>query len=511
MKCVVAVDVGTTGVRAIAFDRNKKALARRYEKIKVVVPAEGRVEHDPLDLWDKSLSVVKGALEDCGASAGDVVALGIATQRGTVTFWDQDTGRPLHNFISWQDIRTADMAAKVNKSAKMRLIRGVAKVARALTKSKKMTLGSQLEITPAHASIRTRWLLDNLPEALQLLEAGNLLWGTIDTWLVWKMTGGKVHATDPSNASATGLFDVFTHGWSSMVLGLLNIPAEVLPEIRPTSGDFGETEPELFGAAIPIRSVVADQQSSLFAQGCFEPGDVKCTHGTGTFIGMNTGSEAFVSKRGLFPFVAWQIGDDVTYMLEGLSATTGELIEWGREIGLYEDPADTERMANEVPDSRGVYFVPAFVGLQFPWWDPTARGTLLGLSRGVNRSHLVRAFLEGLAFRCKDILDSMREDTGLAVKLIRADGGVSKNNFLLQFMADVLDCRVVRAEDPDMTALGAAFLAGLAASFWERPEQLLEGRGTGDEFVPKMDPAERKARYSKWQQAVSRALGWSDA
>ncbi|MHA1730424.1 MAG: glycerol kinase 5 [Promethearchaeota archaeon] len=510
MSYILAVDVGTTGIRAIVFDREGNVKARAYQKIKVIVPQEGFIEHDPLDIWDKCLEVVKASLQEAGLNAGDIAAIGIATQRATVTLWDKETGEPLYNFISWQDIRTVNMADKINSSFKFKMIRSVAKFAYKMGKSKKMLLGSLIQITPAHASIRTKWLLDNVEGVDKLVKAGRLVWGTIDTWLVWKLTGGKVHATDVSNISATGIFDVFAHDWSSIILGVLKLPTSILPEIKASSADYGETEAGLFGSPIPIRAVIADQQSSLFAQGCFKPGDVKCTNGTGTFIGMNTGTEPFVSKQGLFPFIAWQIGDEVVYMLEGLSATTGELIEWGRDISLYKDPSETEELALSVEDSHGVYFVPAFAGIQFPWWDPTARGTIIGLSRDVNRGHLVRAFLEGLAFRGKDILESMRADTGLEIRAIKADGGVSKNNFLLQFMADILNTKVVRSQNPDMTALGAGFLAGLDVGYWKDKDELLGLQKVDREFTPQMSEAEREKRYAMWKKAVSRALGWSE-
>ncbi len=510
MTYILSIDVGTTGIRSIIFDQQGKVIARAYEKIKVIVPQDGYIEHDPIDIWEKCVQVVKQSLQEANLKSTDIKAIGIATQRATVTVWEKTTGKPLYNFLSWQDIRTAELAKKVNGAFKFKLIRGVAKLAYKLGKSKKMLLGSLIEITPAHASIRTKWLFDNVDGLSKRAKAGEILWGTIDTWLVWKLTGGKVHATDVSNISATGLFDVFAHDWSSIIIGVLGLPTNIFPKILPSSADYGETEPELFGSAIPIRAVIADQQSSLFAQGCFKPGDVKCTNGTGTFIGMNTGSEPFVSKQGLFPFIAWQIGDEKVYMLEGLSATTGELIDWGQEIGLYKQPADTEEMALSVEDSRGVYFVPAFAGMQFPWWDPTARGVLIGLARDVKRGHLVRAFLEGLAYRCKDILDIMRQDTGLDVNIIKADGGVSRNNFLLQFMADILDCKVVRAQNPDMTALGAAFLAGLNVGYWAKQDDLLALQKVDREFIPSMEEAERKERYTMWRKAVSRALGWCE-
>lgn len=510
MKYILAVDVGTTGMRAIIFDHEGHVVARSYLEVETIIPQDGWMEHDPTDLWETCLKVVKGALEDANLTATDIAALGIATQRATFTMWDRKTGIPVYNFITWQDIRTASMCEKVAKSFKWKMIRRVAKIAYKFTKSKKMLLGSQLEITPIHASIRTKWVFDNVVQAQQLRREGNLMWGTIDTWLVWKLTGGKVHATDKSNVSSTGLYDAFADDWSSIVLGVLDIPTDMFPDVKASSDDYGSTDPELFGAAIPIRSVIADQQASLFAQGCFKAGDVKCTNGTGTFIDMNTGNEPFVSKRGLFPLVAWQLGDETVYMLEGISSTTGELIEWGKDIGLYKEPADTETMALSVPDTHGVYFVPAFTGIQFPYWDPTARGTLVGLSQGVQRAHLVRAFLEGLAFRSKDILDSIREDTGITVATIKADGGVSKNDFLLQFMADILDTTVVRSRNPDMTALGAAALAGLAVDYWEAKEDVLQLQEADKTFTSQLSPADRKHKYDMWKKAVSRSLDWSE-
>jgi len=519
-KFILVIDEGTTGVRALVLDKKINIVSKAYRELNVLHPKPCWVEQDPMQIWERTLEVVREALAVAKVDAKDIAAIGITNQRGTSVLWDKRTGKPVCNALTWQDNRATELAWRLNGLAKIRLFRLVgrlvltfSKVFKPLRYSKRgkffVTL-SNLRLSPLYMGVQLRWMLDNLKGVRARAQKGDLLAGTIDTWLIWKLTGGKVHATDYSNVSATYLFDPYALEWSNVLLDIFTIPKALLPDIRASSDDYGTTSPGLFGTPVPIRGVIADQQSALFGETCFEPGEVKLTNGTGTFIDMNVGSEPIASTHGLVPLVAWKLGNEVTYAIEGFINTTGAAVQWLKDNAeLIKTSDESETLAQSVPDTQDVYFVPAFTGLSSPFWDPHARGTVVGLTRGTTRAHLVRAALEGIGYRCRDILDAMTEDTRLRPKIIRADGGASRNNFLLQFITDLLNVKVVRPQNLESTALGAAFMAGLHVKYWSSLDELRRLRTVDRTFKPKMGAEQREKLYARWIHAVERAGGWA--
>ncbi|RLF57039.1 MAG: glycerol kinase [Thermoplasmata archaeon] len=514
---ILAIDEGTTGVRGIVFDRNGDIVSQEYETISQIFPHPGWCEQNPEEIWEKCRRVMKGALEKIEIS--DIEAVGITTQRTTNLLWDRKSGKPIYNAITWQDTRTADICRKKDAMPKMRLIRGAGHLTKQLSKLapflRKTTTGallvsaSSLSFSPVTSLAHTRWILDNVEGAQKRAERGDVLFGTMDTWLIWKLTGGKVHATDFSSAGATNMFDPFSAKWSDLFLDTFDIPDAILPEVRETCGEFGQMEREILGAELPIRSAVGDQSAAMFADGCFNPGDVKCTHGTGSFINMNVGHRPTGSMHRLLPLIAWKIKGMTTYMMEGMMKTTGSAVQWLKDnLHIIDDVADSSRLAGSVDDTEGVYFVPAFTGLSSPYWDPHACGIVIGLSRKTTREHVVRAALEGIAYRCKDVLLAMETDTGLPVSSLKADGGASANDFLLQFMADLLGVRVERPVMLDSTALGAAYLAGLASDFWSSTDELREHQKIDRVFEPRMEREKSEMLYEGWKRAVQRSFRW---
>lgn len=519
MKYIMAIDAGTTGIRAIIFDHDCNIVSQAYEEISQIFPQPRWHEQDAEEIWRKCVDVMKKAINEGAIKAKNIEAIGITTQRSTNLLWRRD-GKPIYNAITWQDTRTAEICKKMDRKGKIVLARGIgnivknaAKLFKGIRRTKtgaKLITASSISFSPASSLAHTKWILDNVKEAKRKAAKGEILFGTIDTWLVWKLTGGKIHATDFSNAGATGMFDIFALRWNKIFLDIFDIPHEILPEIRETAGDFGTIDKKILGAEIPIRSVVADQQAALFAEGCFNAGDIKCTHGTGSFIDMNIGNTPPASLHKLLPFIAWKIDGKVTYMLEGMANTTGAAIQWLKDnLGIIKNPEETEKMAYSVDDTGGVYFVPAFTGLSSPYWDPHACGMVIGLGRKTRKEHIVRAVLEGIVYRCKDIMHAMESDTGLRIASIKAHGGASRNNFLLQFMADMLDVRVERPKILDVTALGSAFLAGLAADYWQSKEEVIEKRKVDRVFEPSMDEEKREKLYDGWRKAVERASEWN--
>ena len=512
-------DVGTTGVRAVVFDEKAEALVEEYEEIEQVYPHPGWTEQDPELLFELCIDVSRRAMDRLGITPSRLAAMGIATQRATSLLWDGETGKPFYNAITWQDTRMADFCTRVNESLLFRVLhwlgglyRGLALMKPALRRpmlGKLLITAANFTVTPAQSSAHVRWVLDNVPEAREAEARGKALFGTLDTWLLWKYTGGEVHATDYSNVSATGMFDPFGMRWSPLLLRPFRLPGRLrLPEIRETSGHFGTTV--VFGEPVPITSLVADQQAALFAEACFHPGDVKCTNGTGTFIDMNTGEEPMASTHRLTPMIAWRLGGRTTYMLEGFISSSGASVQWLRDnLGIIQDLSESEEMACRAGDCGGVYVVPAFTGLTAPYWDPYARGTVLGLTRSTTREQVVRATLESIAYQCRDVVEAMERDSGMKVERIIADGGASRNDFLLQFMADIMDVRVERPGMLEATALGAAYLAGLAVGLWKFPDDILRTRKVDRVFEPTMDRETRERLYSGWKRAVERACRWA--
>ena len=518
-KYILVNDVGTTGTRAVVYDREANVVSEAYSELRQIFPKPGWTEQDPVDIYEKSVVVTRQALESARVGPEDIAAMGIATQRATSMLWDKNTGEPVYNAITWQDTRMSDKCESINRSFLFKLLHvvggGYQRIASLSKGLKNNSMGKLLitaahfTVTPAMSSAHVRWVLDNIEGAKEKAGKGDLLFGTVDTWLLWKYTKGAVHATDYSNISNTGMYDPFGMRWSSLLLKPFGLPGDlVLPEIRETSGDFGVTD--VFGGSIPIRSVVADQQAALFGEACFEAGRVKCTNGTGTFIDMNTGDAPMASINQLTPMIAWKMKGKTTYMMEGFISSAGSSIQFLRDnLELIKDAAESEECSLRCEDTGGVYVVPAFTGLSAPYWDPYARGTVLGLTRGTTKDQVVRATLESIAYQCKDLVAAMEGDTGIEVKDIKADGGASRNDFLLQFLADILDTKVERPVMLEATALGAAYFAGIAADYWKFPDDILRIRRVEKEFNPGISSGVRDSLYAGWKKAVGRAQRWA--
>ncbi|MBP2017170.1 glycerol kinase [Symbiobacterium terraclitae] len=491
---VLALDQGTTSSRAILFDQDGRPVAQASREFRQIYPQPGWVEHDPREIWSSQLGVARAVLERTGVALDQVAAIGITNQRETTVVWDAETGEPVYNAIVWQCRRTApicdDLAA-----------RGWADRIRAKT---------GLVIDAYFSGTKVKWILDNVPGAREKAEQGRLRFGTIDSWLIWNLTGGRVHATDYSNASRTMLFNLHTLAWDEEILAELSIPRSMLPKALPSSHVYGETAPEVLGAAVPIAGVAGDQQAALFGQTCFRPGDAKNTYGTGCFLLMNTGERAVPSKSGLLTTIAWGLGGRVEYALEGSIFIGGAAVQWLRdEMRFFDKAADSEALALSVPDSGGVYVVPAFVGLGAPYWDMYARGTIVGLTRGTGRAHITRATLEAIAYQTRDVIGAMEADSGIRLNRLKVDGGAVANNFLMQFQSDILGVPVDRAKVAETTALGAAYLAGLAVGFWRSQAELADKWALDRGFTPAMPAAERERRYAGWKRAVERARAWA--
>lgn len=493
-KYVLALDEGTTSCRAILFDKKGAMAAVAQEEFTQYYPQPGWVEHDAEEIWEKQLAVTRKAMEKAGACAEDIAAIGITNQRETTVVWDKTTGKPICPAIVWQCRRTAEYCDSI--------------ASKKITGMIKNKTGLQLDAYFSGSKIH--WILENVPGARAAAEEGRLLFGTIDSWLIWKLTAGRVHATDYSNASRTMLYNIHDLCWDKEILDLLEIPGSMLPEVMPSSGLFGMTDESLFGGPIPISGAAGDQQAALFGQCCFEPGDAKNTYGTGCFLLMNTGDQAIASENGLVTTIAWGLGGKVTYALEGSVFVAGAALQWLRdEVGLIDTAPESEAIAMSVPDTGGVYLVPAFVGLGAPYWDPYARGILAGITRGTNRAHIVRAALEALAYQTCDVLKAMEEDCKMHLKRLKADGGASANNFLMQYQADMNDAPVERPGCLETTALGAAYLAGLAEGFWESLDDVKANWSLERRFEPSMDPQLRSEKLTGWKKAVRYSCGWA--
>jgi glycerol kinase len=508
---ILVLDIGTTNIKAILFNKEGEIVNEARRRPEYIMEEQGQVEQDPMQIWNYSRQVIEEVIKKQELSTSDIECMGITTQRASFCLWDKNSGKLYSNIITWQDKRAAEYAEEMTNKLFFKFLRGFTKAAHTLTQSTKMLSASMLRFSTDYASIRTAYFLKDNPEVNKLVQDPNskVAWGTIDSWILWNLTEGRAHATDYSNVSSTAMLDPFTLEWNSIVIDKLNIPARILPEIRDTNADFGVTK--LFGdGEIPIKCIVADQQASLFGQCCFEFGDMKVTNGTGSFVDINTGSEPFASKRRLYPLVAWRLDGDVTYMLEGLSHNTGNIIDWiQEELDLIDDPSETEEMALSVDSTEGVFFLPTFTsGISFPYWDPTARGNIFGISLKTKKEHIIRAVLNGICFRVKDFVNGIIEDTGIEVKNIKADGGVSQNKYVLQFLSDILGMEVEHSKNPETTALGAAFIAGLSTGFWESREQLRSVRKVDKVYTPQIDKETRQELYDTWKDIVRRSLNY---
>jgi len=492
---VLALDQGTTSSRAILFDSDGRPVAQVSREFRQIYPQPGWVEHDPREIWSTQLGVARAVLEKTGVALNQVAAIGITNQRETTVVWDAETGEPVYNAIVWQCRRTASICDDL-------AVRGWAERIRSKT---------GLVIDAYFSGTKVKWILDNVPGAREKAEQGRLRFGTVDSWLIWNLTGGRVHSTDYSNASRTMLFNLHTLAWDDEILAELGIPRSMLPQPLPSSHVYGETAPEVLGAPIPIAGVAGDQQSALFGQTCFKPGDAKNTYGTGCFLLMNTGERAVPSKSGLLTTIAWGLGGRVEYALEGSIFIGGAAVQWLRdEMRFFDKAADSEALALSVPDSGGVYVVPAFVGLGAPYWDMYARGTIVGLTRGTGRAHITRATLEAIAYQTRDVLGAMEADSGIRLNRLKVDGGAVANNFLMQFQSDILGVPVYRPQVAETTALGAAYLAGLATGFWRSQAELADKWALDRGFTPTMEAEERERRYAGWKRAVERSRAWAE-
>jgi glycerol kinase len=494
---ILALDQGTTSSRAILFDRQGRATAVAQQEFEQIFPQPGWVEHRPEDIWSSQLNAAHVVLRESDVKPDQIAAIGITNQRETAIIWDRETGEPIHNAIVWQCRRTAADCDRMRSEG--------------LTPIFQQRTG--LVLDAYFSGTKVRWLLDNVPGARDLARRGKLAFGTVDSWLIWKLTAGRVHATDPSNASRTLLFNIERGEWDDELLAALDVPREVLPHVAPSSATIGETDASLFGRAIPIAGIAGDQQAALFGQVCTKPGMSKNTYGTGCFMLLNTGTELVRSRSNLLTTVAWRIQDEpIEYALEGSVFIAGAAVQWLRDgLKIISAAADTEAMAMSVEDNGGVYLVPAFVGLGAPHWDQYARGTIVGLTRGSTREHIARAALESIAYQTSDVLRCMRDDSGINLTELRVDGGAVRNDFLMQFQADILGIPVVRPANTETTAAGSAFLAGLAVKFWSGTDELSELWQREKTFEPKMAGSERDRLLSEWTRAVGRASKWINA
>lgn len=493
-KYLLALDQGTTSSRCIIFDRHGNICSKVQREFRQIFPRDGWVEHDATEIWASQMGVAVEAMLSIGATAADIAAIGITNQRETVVVWDRKTGEPICHAIVWQCRRTAEYCDALKQGGMESEIRS----------------RTGLLIDPYFSATKLRWILENVEGARERAERGKLLFGTIDTWLIYRLTGGQVHATDPSNAARTMLFNIHTLQWDEELLKLFEIPACMMPKVLPSSGVFGYTAPHLFGGSIPIAGVAGDQQAALFGQCCFDAGDAKNTYGTGGFLLMNIGKTPILSEGGLLTTVGWQIGNEVSYVTEGSVFVCGAVIQWIRDgLGLLKRASDSEKMAMKVPDNGGVYLVPAFVGLGAPYWDAYARGGIQGLTRAANKNHIVRAALESMAYQTADVLEAMKRETGTPLSALRVDGGASANNFLLQFQADVLNVELLRPRCVETTAWGAASLAGLAVGVYSDTEELRREWQIDRSFEPQMSIEEREKLLTGWHRAVERTLEWA--
>ena len=495
-KYVLALDQGTTSSRAILFDQSGKGVGVAQKEFTQIYPKAGWVEHDAMEIWGSQMGVAREVLETMGVSPEEVAAIGITNQRETTIVWDKATGKPVYNAIVWQCRRTASICDELK--------------AKGLESYVKENTG--LVVDAYFSGTKVKWILDNVEGARERAKKGELLFGNVDTWLIWNLTRGKVHCTDYSNASRTMLFNIKDLCWDSKILAEMDIPLCMLPEVKPSSCVYGHTDPQTFGGAqIPIAGAAGDQQAALFGQACFAPGMAKNTYGTGCFMLMNTGTKRVPSTNGLLTTIAWGVDGKVEYALEGSIFVAGAAVQWLRdEMKMVDNAAETEALAEAVPDTNGVYLVPAFVGLGAPYWDMYARGTIVGLTRGAGRNHVVRATLESIAYQTRDVLKAMQEDSGITLKALKVDGGAVANNFLMQFQSDILGVPVDRPMVTETTAMGAAFLAGLAVGFWKDKEEIAAKWNVDRTFKPVMDPALREAKYAGWVKAVARSRDWEE-
>ena len=488
---ILALDQGTSSSRAIVFDEKGSICSVAQREFRQIFPKSGWVEHDPHEIWSSQASVIAEAITMMGINGLNIAGIGITNQRETTIVWDTDTEEPIYNAIVWQDRRTSDYCDELNKQGPTEMNRQK----------------TRLIINAYPSATKIKWILDNVPGARKRAEKGKLMFGTVDTWLIWRLTRGEVHVTDVSNASRTMLFNINTLEWDKELLELFGIPESMMPEVKSSSEVYGHTKTTIFAHKVPIAGIAGDQQAALFGQMCTEPGMVKNTYGTGCFLLMNSGDKPILSKNNLLTTVAWKIGDRVNYALEGSIFVGGSVVQWLRDgLGAIKSSAEVEELASRVPDTNGVYFVPAMTGLGAPWWDQYARGTIVGISRGTTTAHIARAALEGIAFQTMDITDAMSRDAGIPLKELKVDGGASRNNLLMQFQADILGTRVIRPQTVETTAMGAAYLAGLAVGYWSGTDEIRRQWQIDRIFEPSMEAEKVATEKAGWADAIKRTL-----
>ncbi len=494
---IMALDQGTTSSRAVIFDNQGKVVSMAAKEFKQIYPRPGWVEHDPVEIWDSQREAARQALNSGNLSPQEIVAVGVTNQRETTLIWDRESGRPVHNAIVWQCRRTAPTCSKIKKT----------KVAQKIRKKTGLVIDAYFSAT------KVQWILDQQKTTRREAERGELAFGTVDSWLAYNLTGKKLHITDYSNASRTMLYNIHDLSWDGEILEYLDIPGQILPAVKASSEIYGSTSPEAFlGLEVPVAGIVGDQQGALFGQTCFRKGLSKNTYGTGCFLLMNIGREPVLSKKNLLTTIAWGIGPKIEYALEGSVFIGGAVVQWLRDgLRIIQQASESEKLASSLQSNEGVYFVPAFVGLGAPYWDMYARGTILGITRGTTPAHIARAALESIAYQTRDVLESMEGDSGMKLKELRVDGGAAANEFLMQFQADLLGVPVVIQETTETTALGAAYLAGLAVGFWKDQQQIASNYTIKRKFIPRMSSKQRESLYRKWKKAVERAKGWEEA
>ena len=495
-KYILAIDQGTTSTRAFLYDKAGSIIEKSQKEFTQYYPKAGWVEHDPEEIWNSTIGVINNLFKKSGIDPQKIDSIGITNQRETTVVWDKNTGEPLYNAIVWQCRRTSDICKNLKE-------KGYEKTFRDKT---------GLLLDPYFSGTKIKWILDNVEGARQKAKENKIIFGTIDTYLIWKLTGGKVHVTDYTNASRTLLYNIHTLEWDQELMDILDVPPYILPKVRSSSEIYGYTDKNVFfGQHIPISGIAGDQQAATFAQGCYDKGMTKITFGTGSFLLMNTGSEPVYSDNGLLTTIAWGYNGEITYALEGSIFNAGSAIQWLRdELFLLNEAADSEYFAGKVENTDGVYFVPAFTGLGAPYWNPEARGTIVGLTRGSSKNHIVRATLEAMVYQSKDLIEAMLEDSGLKLKEVKVDGGAVANNLLMQFLADMIDTEVERPVNTETTVTGAAYLAGLATNFWDSIDDIMEKRQIDHKFNPNMQAKEREDRYKGWLKAVDTAIFWSE-
>lgn len=510
MSYVLGIDVGTTKICCCALDRRGQQVAAHSADVCVQHPQPGHSEIDPEDLWERLRATLSETMRQAGLQPKDAACLGITCQRNSFLLWNRETGRPLCNLITWQDRRAAGVCKEWNESMQFKFLHAGASFMHMFTRSKRFLAASIITLQIQMVAPRLYWALNNVAGAKELAEEGRLCFGTTDSWILWKLTDGAVHATDYSNVCTSALYDPYQLQWSKTMLNVLGIPESILPEVRDSGGLFGHVPEHLFGAAIPITGVISDQTSAMFAQGCWERGDLKCSLGTGMFMCLNTGSKPHASLQGLYPVIGWKIGSDLAYIAEANFPSCGSVVEWGKRFGLYSDPRDTEAMAESADNSEGLCFVPAFDGIQAPFLDPHATAGLIGMTHNTEGKHVVRAMLESLAYSFKMLYDTACEEVSFKVKRVCVDGGVARNDFVVGLSSSLLDMPVERPAETDMTVCGAIFVAGLSSGFWSSKEEVLRFRKLDRVFEPLKGEEQKKAQagYKLWQQAVERSLQW---